>query len=424
VFQSYLYKLQNASVSSPPSSAEHGGSFPNSPGKPIHFPAAFVQAVDQLQLTLPYRNEQPALPRFLIERLLIDAEGSIEHELTRQLGGAVQEQAHAARERLTATSAAPQQIEVDARYRWIAQVVDATVYQPLVVSRTWNDRIDYVVTHPVWGLGIFLIAMAITFQALFSWAVPVMDGISALFKALGAWIGGHLSEGPLQSLIVDGVVGGVGAVIVFVPQIALLFGLIAILEDSGYMARAAFLMDRLMSKVGLHGKSFIPMLSSFACAIPGIMSTRSIDNRRDRIATILIAPLMSCSARLPVYVLFIAAFIPAQTVWASLAYRASHFCDVFGWADFCPDRFSIETLGLKGESVPFLLELPPFQIPAWRWCCFVCTTGVGPSSSARAPLFSPPRFWSGRYPTIQITHASPKNSTRGAPRHQQKKLKN
>ncbi len=346
--------------------------FPTPPEKPIHFPVAFVQEVDQLQLTLPHRSEQVALPRFLIERLLIDAEGSIEHELARQLGREVQEQAHAARERLTATYAAPQQIEVDVRYRWIAQVVDATVHQPLVASRTWSDRIDYVVTHPVWGLGIFLIAMAITFQTLFSWAVPVMDGISALFKALGAWIGGHLSDGPLQSLIVDGVVGGVGAVIVFVPQIALLFGLIAILEDSGYMARAAFLMDRVMASFGLSGRSFIPLLSSFACAVPGIMSTRSIDNRRDRIATILIAPLMSCSARLPVYVLFIAAFIPAQTVWGVFGVQGLTLFVMYlvGLIFAPPIAFLLKRSVLKGEPVPFLLELPPFQIPAWRVVLF------------------------------------------------------
>src|SRR4029453_1781388 len=144
---------------------------------------------------------------------------------------------------------------------------------------------------------------------------PLMDIIDEVFAGLGTEMRTLLPDGPIQSLIVDGIIGGVGAVITFVPQIAILFGLIALLEDSGYMARAAFLMDRIMASFGPSGRSFIPLLSSFACAIPGIMSTRSIDNHRVRIATILIAPLMSCSARLPVYVLFISAFIPAQTIW-------------------------------------------------------------------------------------------------------------
>ncbi len=346
--------------------------FSTPPVKPIHFPEAFVQEVDRLQSALPRQHDQPALPRFLIERLLIDAEGSIEHELMRQFGPEVQEHARKARARFTAQSEPPQHIEVAARYRWIAQVVDATVSQPLIVSQTWNDRIDYLVTHKVWGLGIFLIAMAITFQSIFSWAAPVMDGISAAFKALGAWIGGHLNEGPLQSLLVDGVVGGVGAVIAFVPQIAFLFGLIAILEDSGYMARAAFLMDRIMASFGLSGRSFIPLLSSFACAVPGIMSTRSIDNRRDRIATILIAPLMSCSARLPVYVLFISAFIPARAVWGIFGLQGITLFVMYlvGLVFAPPIALLLKRTVLKGESVPFLLELPPFQIPAWRVVLF------------------------------------------------------
>jgi ferrous iron transport protein B len=345
---------------------------PTPPAKPIHFPSAFVEEVDRLQATLPKPEAQPDLPRFLIERLLIDADGSIEQELVQQLGHVVLEQAHPARERLTTQRAAPQQIEVDMRYQWIAQVMEATVTQPLVASETWNDRIDYFVTHKVWGLAIFLIAMAVTFQSLFSWAAPVMDGISALFKTLGAWIGGQMNEGPLQSLLVDGVIGGVGAVIVFVPQIALLFGLIALLEDSGYMARAAFLMDRVMASFGLSGRSFIPLLSSFACAVPGIMSTRSIDNRRDRIATILIAPLMSCSARLPVYVLFISAFIPARTVWGVVNLQGLTLLAMYlvGLIFAPPIAFLLKRTMLKGDSVPFLLELPPFQIPAWRVVLF------------------------------------------------------
>lgn len=339
---------------------------------PIRFPDSFVQEVDRLAHNLPQSNGHIPLARFLVERLLIDAGGSIETELTRQLGKSVPTHANTARARLTAASAPPQQIEVDTRYQWITQIVEATVRQPLIVTQTWNDRIDNIVTHKVWGLGIFLVTMAITFQAIFSWAVPVMDGIDSLFKALGSWIGGMLPEGPLQSLVVDGLVGGVGAVVVFVPQIALLFGLIALLEDSGYMARAAFLMDRLMASFGLSGRSFIPLLSSFACAVPGIMSTRSIDNRRDRIVTIIIAPLMSCSARLPVYVLFISAFIPAQSVGGIIGLQGLTLFALYliGLVLAPPIAWLLKHTMLRGDPVPFLLELPPFQFPAWRVVLF------------------------------------------------------
>jgi ferrous iron transport protein B len=345
---------------------------PIPPVNPIRFPEAFTREVDQLAHVLPFSNGHATLPRFFIERLLIDADGSIEKELANQLGEQGREQIVAARARLTTASASPQQIEVDTRYQWITHVIAATVRQPLVLNQTWNDRVDSLVTHKIWGLGIFLVTMAITFQSIFSWAAPLMDGIDSLFAALGSRVGSLLPEGPLQSLIVDGVVGGVGAVVVFVPQIALLFGLIALLEDSGYMARAAFLMDRIMASFGLSGRSFIPLLSSFACAVPGIMSTRSIDNQRDRIATILIAPLMSCSARLPVYVLFIAAFIPAHTVWGVFGLQGLTLFTMYliGLVFAPPIAFLLKRTVLKGEAAPFLLELPPFQLPAWRVVLF------------------------------------------------------
>ena len=160
----------------------------------------------------------------------------------------------------------------------------------------------------------FLVLMAVVFQAIYKWAAPLMDLIDGSFGWLGDLVSLLIPEGAIQSLIVDGVIAGVGGVAIFLPQIVILFGFIAVLEDCGYMARAAFLMDRLMSWVGLSGKSFVPMLSSFACAIPGVMATRVIENRRERFTTILVAPLMSCAARLPVYTIMIAAFIPAKPV--------------------------------------------------------------------------------------------------------------
>ncbi|MBI3799748.1 MAG: ferrous iron transport protein B [Deltaproteobacteria bacterium] len=338
----------------------------------IGFPTAFTHEVDTLAQSFPQTNGHSPLPRFLIERLLIDAGGSIEAELTQQWGAGIRAQTEAARARLAEAGVPVPQVEVDSRYHWITQLVETTIRQPLTTAQTWTDRIDQVVTHKVWGLAVFLVTMAITFQTIFSWAVPVMDGIDALFKAVGTRVGDLLSEGPLRSLVVDGLIGGVGAVIVFVPQIAILFGLIALLEDSGYMARAAFLMDRVMASFGLSGRSFIPLLSSFACAVPGIMSTRSIDNRRDRIATILIAPLMSCSARLPVYVLLISAFIPARTVWGIVGLQGLTLFAMYliGLTLAPPIAFVLKRTILHGEPVPFLLELPPFKVPAWRVVLF------------------------------------------------------
>jgi ferrous iron transport protein B len=180
---------------------------------------------------------------------------------------------------------------------------------------TLTGRIDGVLLHPVGGLIILVVLLFVMFQAVFSWATPLMDGIDAGFVALGAFVATAVPDGLLQSLIVDGLIAGVGSVIIFLPQILILFLFIILLEDLGYMARAAFLMDRIMGGAGLHGRAFIPLLSSFACAIPGVMAARVIDSRRDRLTTIMVAPLMTCSARIPVYTLIIAAFIPNETVW-------------------------------------------------------------------------------------------------------------
>ncbi|MGE0827639.1 MAG: ferrous iron transport protein B [Candidatus Binatia bacterium] len=344
-----------------------------SPSTPcIHFPAEFSREIEALTETLPPLNGSPSISRFLATRLLIDAEGSIERDLSTRFGESLMQATRASRERLTRAGTPVPQIETNVRYQWIAETVATTVRQPLTANPTWTDRIDTIVTHKVWGLVVFLVAMALTFQSIFSWAAPLMDAIDTFFQAAGAYVGNLLADGPLRSLIVDGLIGGVGAVVVFVPQIAILFGLIAILEDSGYMARAAFLMDRVMASFGLSGRSFIPLLSSFACAVPGIMSTRSIDNHRDRIATILIAPLMSCSARLPVYVLLISAFIPNHTLWGIVGLQGVTLFVLYclGLIVAPPIALLLKQTVLRGESVPFLLELPPFKVPAWRVVLF------------------------------------------------------
>jgi GTP-binding protein EngB required for normal cell division len=178
----------------------------------------------------------------------------------------------------------------------------------------FQHRIDAVVMHPFWGLALLAVVLFLMFQAVFSWAAVPMDAIKEAMAGLGEWTTAHMAEGPLRSLLVDGVIAGAGSVIVFLPQILILFFFILLLEDSGYLPRAAFLLDNLMGKVGLSGRAFIPLLSSFACAIPGIMATRTIANWKDRLATIMVAPLMTCSARLPVYALLIGAFVPERSI--------------------------------------------------------------------------------------------------------------
>ena len=357
----------------------------STPQRAVRLPPHIAQEVETLASVLSPLNGTPAFSRPLLERVLIDANGLMEQNLTDELGSAVQTQTQAARKRLAAAGIGVPQVEVEHRYQWIAKTVEAVIESPSANTMTsdhtghigyanhgWTDRIDAIVTHKVWGLLLFLLTMAVTFQSIFSWAVPAIDGIDAVFSALGDWAGRLLAEGPMQSLVVDGIIGGVGAVVVFVPQIAILFGLIALLEDSGYMARAAFMMDRLMAGFGLSGRSFIPLLSSFACAVPGIMSARTIENQRDRITTILIAPLMSCSARLPVYVLLISAFIPAQTVWGVVGLQGLTLFGMYmiGLIVAPPIAFLLKRTILSGEPVPFLLELPPFKVPAWRVVVF------------------------------------------------------
>lgn len=255
--------------------------------------------------------------------------------------------------------------EVESRYRWVDEVLDGILRDPEPFRVTRSDRLDRILTHPLWGSLSFAVIMAFVFQSIFSWAVPLMDGIDALFGTVGGWASGYLPEGALQSMVVDGVIAGVGGVVIFLPQICILFLFIAILEDCGYMARAALLMDRLLTPCGLSGKSFIPLLSSFACAIPGVMATRTIDDSKDRIATMLVAPLMSCSARLPVYAIFIGAFIPAQTVWGWIGLQGLTLFALYCVGIFVaiPVAWILKKTLLKGQPAPFVIELPSYKIP-------------------------------------------------------------
>ncbi len=231
----------------------------------------------------------------------------------------------------------------------------------------FQHRLDAVVMHPVWGLVVLAVVLFLIFQAVFSWANLPMDAIKAAMAAVGDWTIQQMSAGPLRSLLVDGVIAGVGGVLVFLPQILILFFFILLLEDSGYLPRAAFLLDNLMGKVGLSGRAFIPLLSSFACAIPGIMATRTIANWKDRLATIMVAPLMTCSARLPVYALLIGAFVPERDVgWFSLRGLTLFGLYLAGVVSAMAVAWVFKRVWMKSGYQPLMLELPPYRVPSLR----------------------------------------------------------
>jgi ferrous iron transport protein B len=260
---------------------------------------------------------------------------------------------------------------VEARYAWIQTICDAAERGQArdhgELRLTWSDRLDLVLTHRIWGWVIFLGVMGLMFFSIFTLAEAPMTLIETIFGSVGDGVKLTLPDGYLRDLLVDGVVAGVGSVVVFLPQIVILFFFIGLLEDTGYMARAAFIIDRVMCQVGLNGKSFIPLLSCFACAIPGIMATRTIENPRDRLATILVAPLMSCSARLPVYTLLIAAMLPSGVVapWEKAGIMLGMY--LLGMAAAFVAAWFFKKSLLKSESSPLILELPPYRFPHLRW---------------------------------------------------------
>jgi ferrous iron transport protein B len=257
--------------------------------------------------------------------------------------------------------------EVEGLYEALDAILARAVVAPGERRDRTRDRIDRVLTHRVWGPVLFVLLMGAVFQSVFAWAQPAMDAIDWLVARFGALVEGAMPSGPLRSLLVDGVIAGVGTTITFVPQIAILFFFLSVLEDTGYMARAAFIMDRLMSKVGLSGRAFIPLLSSFACAIPGIMATRTIDNRRDRITTLMIAPFMSCSARLPVYALLIGAFVPNRWVGFVTLPGLTLFSMYFiGIVAAIAVAWALKRSVLRGGKPLYVMELPEYRVPSWR----------------------------------------------------------
>ncbi|MCG2586698.1 ferrous iron transporter B [Massilia sp. TS11] len=255
-------------------------------------------------------------------------------------------------------------VPVEETQKEVRRILAACVTEPGEAD-TLTEKIDQVVLHPLLGPAILALLMFLVFQAVFSWAAAPMDAIKAGVEDLGQWVGTAMADGPLRSLLVEGILGGVGAVLVFLPQILILFFFILVLEDCGYLPRAAFLLDRLMGSVGLSGRAFIPLLSSFACAIPGIMAARTIQNPRDRLVTIMIAPLMTCSARLPVYALIIAAFIPEREIGGFLNLQglvlfSLYLAGILGAMGVA--WLFKRTLGANAQQ-PLMLELPAYHLP-------------------------------------------------------------
>lgn len=261
----------------------------------------------------------------------------------------------------------PAALEVMNRYDYISSCTDSAVARTEEDKVTITDRIDAVTTHKILGPVTFVLLLLLMFQAIFTWATPFMDMIDLFFINMGSWLSANLPEGMLSDLLVEGVIAGLGGVIIFLPQIIILFFFISILEGSGYMARAAFVMDGFMSKIGLHGRSVVPLMSGFACAIPGIMATRNIENWRDRIITIMVLPFMSCSARLPVYALLIAAFIPQTPVIAFINLQGLTFFGLyfFGILMAVLSALVMNKFLIKGKKSPFIMELPDYKMPKW-----------------------------------------------------------
>ncbi|WP_232107227.1 ferrous iron transport protein B [Gimesia alba] len=318
-------------------------------------------------------NQENSPPDFLVDRLLLDVGGYVESYFEHHTHNGLMDDLHESRSRLKEAGYAVPAMEARMRYGWAREVLKDVLQHPPDQRETASDKIDRWLTHRIFGFLFFFVLMFFVFQSVFTWAGPAMDLIETGQGSIEGVVESVISPGPLRSLVVDGVIAGVGGVLIFLPQIVILYFFIAVLEDSGYMARAAFIMDRLMRSLGLSGKSFIPLMSSFACAVPGIMATRVIENRHERLTTILVAPLMSCSARWPVYTLFIAAFIPniayftiAGSPVVTLQGMVLFAMSSIGALIAIPVAWFLKRVCFKGDVAPFVMELPGYKWPSPR----------------------------------------------------------
>lgn len=331
------------------------------------------QAAEELATTINAEHtpqessiKEEAVAAYEVLRALVDKGGEAEKRLVELFGDDLQQRLQAQRDLLTVGQTLAER-DANERYAHISKILDGVVRAPNDGQQiSFAERVDQIVSHPIIGSLLFVLVMGTVFQAVFSWATPIMDLIDGTAGWVTEWLYATLPEGAIASLLADGVVAGVGSVVIFLPQILILFAFIIVLEDSGYMARAAFLMDRSMRWCGLSGHSFVPMLSSFACAVPAIMGTRVIPDTRDRIATILAAPFMTCSARLPVYALLIAAFVPQQNYFYGLINLQGLVLlglYLLGIAGGVLTAFLLKRTILRGATPTFLMELPPYRTP-------------------------------------------------------------
>lgn len=330
------------------------------------FPTAFLDASTELQASLKSRGIE--VPLLEVDRMLIDKESHFQKKFARLGASDLDRFLQEIREKLNAAGCKIPLFETKFRYAWVRSILEGINKRPPANVATSSDRVDRWLTHKWVGMLVFLAIMFVVFQSITLLAAGPMSWIEDGKGALQGLVEQFIAPGALRSLINDGIIAGIGAVLIFLPQIIILFFFIAVLEDCGYMARAAFVVDKLMSSVGLSGKSFLPLMSSFACAVPGIMATRTIENRRDRMVTILIAPLMSCSARLPVYVLMVTAFVPAESRylggWITLQGIVLFAMNSVGAVVAIPVAYLLRKFIFTGEQGTFLLELHSYKWPS------------------------------------------------------------
>ncbi len=339
------------------------------PNGVLSYPREIDEEVQRLERFFIFKAEDLSgyPPRWLALKALEGDEEVIAFlKQKAKLNGYLETMLKEARERIKkALGDDPEPLLAEIRYYTIRELLKGVIERR--ERRTFTDRLDGIVCHKIFGIPLFLLIMGLLFQAVYTWSAPFMDLIDAFFGWLGETVGHLLGEGMLKSLVVDGIIGGVGGVLVFLPQILILFFLISLLEDTGYMPRAAFVVDRLLKPFGLNGKSFVPLLSSFACNIPGIMATRTIENHRQRLLTILAAPFMSCSARLPIYTLLIAAFIPPKKVFVfNLQGLVLLTLYLVGILAAVITVVVFRAVAFRGKTSPFLMELPPYRLPTLK----------------------------------------------------------
>jgi ferrous iron transport protein B len=329
-------------------------------------PAAVAPAVAELQASLTGNDQRPPLVARAEALLLLTDFDTVRVAGSKPLSARTHEILNQWRQRWSAEKTDWSGVLIRSRYDAIGQLCTGVILRGRDQGPSTSDRIDAVLCHSVWGWLVFAVIMGVMFFSIFSLAEPPMNWIDEHVAALGAWVKGTMAPGDLRDLITDGIIGGVGGIVIFLPQILILFFFVGLLESTGYMARAAFIMDRPMSKVGLNGRSFIPLLGAYACAIPAIMATRTIENAKDRLVTILVAPLMSCSARLPVYLLMIATLLPGETVPTGtkvglmLLMYALGTLGVFGFA------WLFKRTLVRGSPQHMIMELPAYQPPRFK----------------------------------------------------------